>query len=91
MITWSLLLELLIVSLVAYRGFVLTGQDTITQPLRDRLVDPVVEFLECPNCAGWWWAGGIVLATTLTGVTHTPWWLLWPATSVLVMILANRT
>jgi len=91
MITFLTIVEVLLVSLVAYRGFVLTGRDTITEPIRVRLVDPVREFLECPNCAGWWWAGGIVLATTLTGVTHTPWWLLWPATSVGVMILADRT
>jgi hypothetical protein len=89
--TWLFLVELLAVSLVAYRGFVLTGRDRLTEPIRERLVDGVREFFECPNCAGWWWAGGITLATTLTGVTATPWWVLWPAASVGVMILADRT
>ena len=66
------LVESLLFGLVAYRLWRLAALDTITEPLRARLlrrVEPdgigpwatVAYWLACPWCAGFWIAGAVVL------------------------------
>lgn len=62
-----------LLTLAAWRVWTLLAMDKVLDPVRDRLLitsegeprDKIIEFLECPYCAGFWCS----LAATLT------WWV----------------
>lgn len=76
MTAWFPLL-LAAVAFAAWRCYVLTGRDLVLDKWRDRFA-PVGttrrDFLECPYCSGFWWAG--IWTTALILVLWPPldWW-----------------
>ena len=60
-LVWTLL-----VGLASYRLWRLIGEDSITEPLRDRLPEWAFEMTTCPWCLGSWIAFGVTWLTDAT-------------------------
>lgn len=71
---WAALLVL--VTFAAWRTWALTARDLILDRWRDRWA-PVGttkrDWLECPYCSGFWWAGVWVIALSLSTGTPDTW------------------
>lgn len=80
--------RLVLAALAAYRLTRLVVEDTITEDLRNRLLNKVERgsktetLLTCPYCAGFWVAGAVVLATRLPAPLLS-WWAIAGATSLI--------
>ncbi len=89
------LVELLVVTLVGYRLYVMADRDSIFDAprawLEERLGGWFTKMIHCPWCIGWWACGLVTVGATLAHWTSTPWWLLWPAASALVGLMGERT
>lgn len=91
----ALLLALPLLTLASYRVWRLVALDTITEPIRSRVIfrdGPVWEWfanlITCPWCAGFWISGAASLGWLYAMDLPLGWLaLLWPAVSALVGML----
>lgn len=57
------LIWIAIIGVASYRLWRLVGEDSITQPFRDRLDGWPLELVSCPWCLGSWVAFGVTWVT----------------------------
>lgn len=85
-----ILVEAVVVGLVAFRLWRLLAVDDLTERLRERLPERVLEPWRCVWCLGFHCAVVVGLVAHLTGLTDSTPWLMIPAASVIVGIIWER-
>lgn len=86
-----ILAEIVVVGLVSYRLWRLLAVDDITEGLRDRLPERVLEPWQCAWCLGFHCTVVVGVVAYLAGLTVGSPWLVVPAASVIVGLIGERT
>lgn len=94
----DLVLAAVLVGAAGYRAWRIVGLDSITEPLRARLLDRegrvatfITDLILCPWCLGWWICGVLSAMVVLAlGWTPLAFILLWLASSTVCGFLGGR-
>ena len=86
-----ILVEIVVVALVSYRLWRLLAVDKITEPVRDRMSERVLDPWQCPWCLGWWCTVAVGLVAWWVGLVVGSPWLVIPAAAVLVGFIGEHS
>ena len=94
----DLVLAAVLVGAAGYRAWRIFGLDSITEPLRAKLLERegrvstfITDLILCPWCLGWWICGALAAMVTLTlGWSAPAFILLWLAGSTVCGLLGGR-
>lgn len=94
----DLVLAAVLVGAAGYRAWRIFGLDSITEPLRAKLLERegrvatfIADLIMCPWCLGWWICGALAAMVTLAlGWSVSAFILVWLASSTVCGLLGGR-